>query len=62
MLGPTIMTNRYHVSLIRGQLTQNLGRLFADINDEIIQSIDDNFPLTHGNLLFLLNGLLGLDR
>ncbi|KAF8583911.1 cytochrome P450 [Ramaria rubella] len=45
MLGPTIMSNRYHVGIVRGQLTRSLSALFSDIRQEILLSIEENFPL-----------------
>ncbi|KAF8507441.1 cytochrome P450 [Gautieria morchelliformis] len=46
-MGATILTNRYHLPLLRSQLTRNLASLFSDIRQEIILSIEDNIPLTN---------------
>lgn len=41
-LGSTIVSNHYHVSIIRSQLTRNLGVLFPDIVDEAKAAFGDN--------------------
>ncbi|KIJ50512.1 hypothetical protein M422DRAFT_245133 [Sphaerobolus stellatus SS14] len=46
LLGPTIMTNRYHIPIVRNQLTRNLDPLFKDLRDEIILAVEDNIPTT----------------
>ncbi|KIJ50513.1 hypothetical protein M422DRAFT_27187 [Sphaerobolus stellatus SS14] len=45
-LGPTINTNRYHVPIVRNQLTRNLGHLFDDIREEGALAIEENIPIT----------------
>lgn len=50
MMGPTIAENRYHVAIVRNQLTRNLGFLFDDIKDEIVRAIDDNIPIADGKI------------
>lgn len=48
MLGETVTTNRYHVSLIRSQLTRHIISFFLDVTEEVMLAIQDNFPLTKG--------------
>ncbi|ETW81028.1 cytochrome P450 monooxygenase 51 [Heterobasidion irregulare TC 32-1] len=43
-LGPEIHHNPYHVSIIRSQLTRNLGALFPDVREEIVASFNDIIP------------------
>ena len=38
----------YHIPVIRGQLTRNLGNLFSDLRDEIVLAFDENIPQTEG--------------
>jgi cytochrome P450 len=40
-LGSNIITDQYHIHVVRNQLTKNLGVVFPDIRDEIVQAFDD---------------------
>ncbi|KAF9233509.1 cytochrome P450 [Melanogaster broomeanus] len=44
-LGYAIHHNPYHFSIIRLQLTRNLGILYTDIRDEIVAAFDDTLDL-----------------
>ena len=50
-MGPTILTNRYHVGIVRNQLTRSLGVLFSALREEVILSMEENIPLTEGVFL-----------
>ncbi|KAL5499081.1 hypothetical protein ACEPAH_1599 [Sanghuangporus vaninii] len=43
-MGPSIHGNHYHVSMVRSQLTRNLGVLYTDIYDEVSQAFEENIP------------------
>ncbi|KIJ46006.1 hypothetical protein M422DRAFT_59646 [Sphaerobolus stellatus SS14] len=43
-LGPTIFTNKYHVSILRGKLTRSLGGLFSIMHEEIVEAFNDELP------------------
>jgi len=40
-MGLDISKNPYHVQVIRGQLTRNLGRCFPEVRDEIVNAFND---------------------
>ncbi|EJD07459.1 cytochrome P450 [Fomitiporia mediterranea MF3/22] len=42
--GLKVARNRYHVTIVRNQLTRSLGLLFDDVYDEIIQAFNDLIP------------------
>ncbi|KAF8555102.1 cytochrome P450 [Imleria badia] len=44
-LGPEIQHNPYHVSIVRSQLTRNLGALHPEIRNEIVTAFDDVLDL-----------------
>lgn len=44
-LGPEVHHDAWHISLIRGQLTRNLARLFSDMHDELAVSCSDEIPV-----------------
>ncbi|KAF8574243.1 cytochrome P450 [Ramaria rubella] len=46
LLGPTIGTNPYHLEIIRTQMARNLGNLFPDLHDEVVNAFEDNIPVT----------------
>ena len=54
-LGSAVATNPYHISIVRNQLTRNLGNLFSGLQREIVLAFDDNIPLTDGALEFFLD-------
>jgi hypothetical protein len=39
-MGPELTRNPYHVEVIRGTLTRNLGRCFPQVRDEIVHAFD----------------------
>ncbi|KAF8583781.1 cytochrome P450 [Ramaria rubella] len=45
-LGSNVVTNGYHIPIIRSQLTRNLGNLFSSIREEMLLAFDDNIPIT----------------
>ncbi len=47
-LGPAIAHNTYHIPLVRGQLTRNIGALFPEIRDEIVAAFGDAIPAGDG--------------
>lgn len=56
-LGPGIATNPYHIPIVRGQLTRNLGRLFSDLREEIQLSFEEIIPPTDGTCVLCVNVL-----
>jgi hypothetical protein len=40
-VGPEFKSNPYHIDIIRGTLTRNLGRCFPRVRDEIVHAFDD---------------------
>ena len=44
-MGPELLHNTYHVEVVRSQLTQNLGRLYPEIRDEVIIAFDEVLDL-----------------
>ncbi|GJJ07761.1 hypothetical protein Clacol_001966 [Clathrus columnatus] len=48
LMGRTIVTNEYHVGVVRSQLTKNLSVLFDDLREEIQSAFDDIIPQTDG--------------
>ncbi|GJJ07764.1 hypothetical protein Clacol_001969 [Clathrus columnatus] len=46
LMGPTLVSNMYHMKIIRSQLTKNLSVLFDDLQDEIHAALDDIIPLS----------------
>ncbi|KZT30762.1 cytochrome P450 [Neolentinus lepideus HHB14362 ss-1] len=40
-LGPNIRENEYHIGIIRGQLTRNLGYAFDGMHDEVVAAFGD---------------------
>jgi hypothetical protein len=47
-LGKDIASNRYHVAVVRSQLTRNIGSKFSEIRNELAQAFTDNIPCTDG--------------
>lgn len=47
-LGPAIMTNPYHIAIVRSNLTRALGGVFPELRDEIIHSFKAVIPETDG--------------
>ncbi|KAF8590870.1 cytochrome P450, partial [Ramaria rubella] len=45
-LGSNIATNTYHIPIVRGQLTRNLGNFVSSIREEILLAFDDTIPIT----------------
>ncbi|EPS94649.1 hypothetical protein FOMPIDRAFT_1169461 [Fomitopsis schrenkii] len=45
-LGPAIMTNPYHIAIVRSNLTRALGGVFPELRDEIIHSFKAVIPET----------------
>lgn len=43
-LGPTIMSDRYHITGIRTQLTKNLETVFPALRKEVIDAFNDLIP------------------
>ena len=35
------MTNLYHVTIVRSQLTRNLAKVFPELNDEVEAAFED---------------------
>ncbi|KAF9237104.1 cytochrome P450 [Melanogaster broomeanus] len=44
-LGHDVHHNRYHVPIIRSQLTRNLGVLYPEINDELVTAFEETLDL-----------------
>ena len=44
-MAPEVHHNPYHLSIVRSQLTRNLGALYPKIRDEIITAFDDVLDL-----------------
>ncbi|PSS38083.1 hypothetical protein PHLCEN_2v63 [Hermanssonia centrifuga] len=44
-LGRSLNHNRYHIPLVRGPLTRNIGALFPEIRDEIVAAFGDVIPV-----------------
>lgn len=44
-MAPEVHHNPYHLSIVRSQLTRNLGALYPEIRDEIITAFDDVLDL-----------------
>ncbi|KAJ6585896.1 cytochrome P450 [Mycena capillaripes] len=40
-VGPEFQNNSYHLDVVRGALTRNLGRCFPRVRDEIVHAFDD---------------------
>jgi cytochrome P450 len=40
-VGPEFQSNSYHLDVVRGALTRNLGRCFPRVRDEIVHAFDD---------------------
>lgn len=53
-LGRNITKDGYHIEIVRGMLTRNLGKLLGDVRDEIVLAFDENIPVTDGTPIFLL--------
>ncbi|KAF8997910.1 cytochrome P450 [Cyathus striatus] len=45
-MGPEITTNPYHIPIVRSQLTRNLGRIFPELQEEIVDACKDFLPPT----------------
>ena len=48
LFGPTITSNRYHVAIVRNQLTRNIGRFFDVIREEGELAIAENISVKNG--------------
>lgn len=44
-MGPGVHHNPYHVSILRSQLTRNIGTLYPEIRNEIVTALDDVLDL-----------------
>ncbi|KAI0059480.1 cytochrome P450 [Artomyces pyxidatus] len=44
-LGDEVHHDPYHIPIIRSQLTRNLGKLFADVRDELVAAFNDQIPV-----------------
>ena len=53
-LGPEVLQNPYHISLIRSRLTRNLDTLYPEIRDEITIAFDDVLDLRGNGEHFVL--------
>lgn len=54
------LVDPYHVPLIRNQLPKNIGALFPDIRNEIIQSFSDEIGLTDSELSGVSHPIMSL--
>lgn len=52
-----LLVDRYHLPVIRNQLTKSLGIVFPDLRDEVVQAFDDVIPRTDG--LYCTHAFLG---
>ncbi|KAF8524847.1 cytochrome P450 [Hysterangium stoloniferum] len=50
-LGPNVQANPYHISIVRSQLTRNLGTLYPALKEEIVLAVEDLIPLTDESVL-----------
>ena len=48
IFGPQTRNGRYHIPIVRSQLTRNLGNMFSDLRDEIMLAFDEYIPPTEG--------------
>ncbi|KAF8994662.1 cytochrome P450 [Cyathus striatus] len=46
-MGSEVVTNPYHLPLIRVQLTRNLDNIFPELHEEVVDSFNDILPPTH---------------
>ncbi|KAM6489258.1 Cytochrome P450 [Amanita muscaria] len=44
-LGPDLFDDPFHLEIVRGPLTRNIGAKLADVQDEIIAAFDDFIPI-----------------
>lgn len=49
-MGPNIIANSYHVGVVRGALTRNLGALFPEVQEEVSLAFQDHIPAVPGRL------------
>ena len=47
-LGKRVVKNHYHLSVIRNELTRNIGNVFPDLREEIVLAFNDKIPPTEG--------------
>ena len=47
-LGAPMYLDPYHIDIVRGSMTRNLGNKFPDVRDEIEAAFDDLVPKTDG--------------
>ncbi|KAK0448935.1 cytochrome P450 [Desarmillaria tabescens] len=45
-IGRSVVTDPYHIDVIRGAFTRNIAACFADVQDEIKAAFNDNIPMT----------------
>ncbi|KAL0949829.1 hypothetical protein HGRIS_009864 [Hohenbuehelia grisea] len=48
-LGPEFSSEHYHIQVVRAPLTRNLAARFADIQDEVARSFEDNVKFNQGD-------------
>ncbi|KAI3621172.1 cytochrome p450 [Moniliophthora roreri] len=53
--GTSIRQDPYHISVIQGSLTRNLGDKILDLRKEAVASFGDEIPITEGNLYRLVD-------
>ena len=49
-LGGHIMTNPYHIPIVRVRLTRALPQLVPDIQEEVVDAFNEFIPLTSGKI------------
>ena len=42
---PGVLADPFHLDLIKGPLTKNIGAKFPDVQDEIAVAFDENMPV-----------------
>jgi hypothetical protein len=52
-LGAETHYDPYHIQVVRGSLTRNIGNLYHELHEEIGLQFDSEIPLTKGQLFFL---------
>ena len=49
----SIILNQYHIPIVRTQLTRHITEEMSEIVDELGSALDDEIPLTNGNINYL---------
>jgi hypothetical protein len=49
-----MVTNPYHVSVVRGKLTRAIPELVPNLHDEMLEAFGQNIPPTDGAALIIL--------